>query len=584
MKRAFAILVIAAFLLAALLPLAFSIKSVSAQGAGYSIQNVDHQVEVMYSGNVVIRDTVSVSGQITEGFLIGFPYKYGSYLLKGMAFDSKEVFPMSLGVQLGERSGFYGAEITFPNGSPQVFTVVFVFSNTLLTSVSGGFYLDFPAYPSFALDAARCNVTIVVPQEASVFEVTKDDGTVETGKFVKDNLAAFAYFPGNASISLPEGWIRQIDVSTLNRVVTLDTAGGIKVSDTYRIVNNSTNPITSLKLDVPVDSSNIAARDEIGTVLKFETLSRDAASTATSVNVTLTGPLRSGQTIAFIIDYILPGVTVDQARFTMNLELFPYFSYYVRQASITVVPPEGAHIATPQLSSVVPSLTLGRELFQETLQVNSEGLSYVDRDVPSETTLQIAYDYNPLWLSLRPTFWVWGLSAVGSIIVVFNRRRPKTSKPTKPERIAVPKLTRGRLGPDQIKTFVDAHDEKNKISSEIKLLVDRAQKGRIPRRQYKVQRRALELRRDSLSKNIVELKAMFRSAGGNYADLIRQLDTAEAELYRVEANMRSAEARRATGELPLEEYKKSVADLQRRKEKAESAISGILLRLREETR
>ena len=38
------------------------------------------------------------------------------------------------------------------------------------------------------------------------------------------------------------------------------------------------------------------------------------------------------------------------------------------------------------------------------------------------------------------------------------------------------------------------------------------------------------------------------------------------------------------GELPLEDYKKSLVDLQRRKEKAETAITGILLRLREEIR
>ena len=584
MKRTIAILALAVFLLAALLPFSLSIKPVSAQEKGYTIQNVDHQVEVMYSGNVVIRDTVTVNGQIADGFLIGFPYKYGSYILKGVAFDSEDVFPISLGVQLGERSGFYGAEVTFPEGSPQVFTVVFVLSNTLLTSFPEGFYLDFPAYPSFAMDAARCNVTLVVPPEASVIDVTKDDGAVASGKFVKDKLVAFAYFPANATISLTEGWIRQIDVPTLNRIVTLGASGEVTVSDNYRIVNNSTSQITSLKLDISVDALNIVTRDEAGTPFKSEMLPASTSGLVSPVNLTLAGPLRNGQSIAVIVEYTLPGLTADQTRFAMNLELLTFFSYYVRQASITVVPPEGAHIVTPQLSSAIPSLTLGRELFQETLRIDREGLSYVDRDVPSEKALQVAYDYNPLWLSLRPAFWVWGLAAVGSIAVVFMRQRPKPAKPPKPQRIAVPKLTGGRLSPDQIKTFVEAYEEKIRISSEIKLLVARAQKGRIPRRQYKVQRRALELRTYSLSKTIVELKAMFRSAGGNYADLIRQLDSAEAELNRVEANMRSAEARRGTGELPLEEYKKSVADLQKRKEKAESTISGILLRLREETR
>jgi chromosome segregation ATPase len=99
-----------------------------------------------------------------------------------------------------------------------------------------------------------------------------------------------------------------------------------------------------------------------------------------------------------------------------------------------------------------------------------------------------------------------------------------------------------------------------------------------------VQRKTLEVRFDALSRNIAELKEIFRSASGIYADLIRQLDAAEIELNEVETNTRSVEAHHRRGELSLEEYKKFLTDYQRRKEKAETTINGILLRLREETR
>jgi chromosome segregation ATPase len=119
---------------------------------------------------------------------------------------------------------------------------------------------------------------------------------------------------------------------------------------------------------------------------------------------------------------------------------------------------------------------------------------------------------------------------------------------------------------------------------ELKALEERAQKGKIPRRRYKVQRSTLEVRLDTIAKNIAELKRTFRSAGGVYADLVRQLDAAEVELVEVETNTRTSEVRHRRGELPLEAYKKSLADFQRRKEKAEATINGILLRLREEIR
>jgi septal ring factor EnvC (AmiA/AmiB activator) len=106
----------------------------------------------------------------------------------------------------------------------------------------------------------------------------------------------------------------------------------------------------------------------------------------------------------------------------------------------------------------------------------------------------------------------------------------------------------------------------------------------MPRRRYKVQKRTLENRIDGISNNISELKKLFRSAGGNYANLVRQLDVAEAELAEVETNTRNIEVRHRKGALPLDAYKKAKTDYERRKEKAEASINGILLRLREETR
>ena len=581
MKRAATIFIFAVFSLAVLLPFSLGINTASAQESGYSIQNVDHQVEVMYSGDLVIRDTITVTGQISDGFLIGFPYGYGSFILKGVAFDTERTYPMSMGVGLGDRSGFYGVEVTFPNGSPQVFTVVFILSNDLLTTNPGGFYyLSFPAYPSFVKDAARVNVTLVLPQDADILGISKDDGSTNKNTFVKDSLTAFAYFPAIATFTIPIGFISQMDIATLNRVVTLGPAGEIAVSDSYSLINNSTSAITSLTLDVPLTASNIVGKDEFGRTLATVLLPENSILQVVPANLTLANPLAPSQSTVVAVAYSFPNVPPEQTRFALDIELFPSFGYYVNKASITIVPPEGAHIVMPQLSSADPTLSLGRELFQETLTISRDGVSYIDRDVPSENVLQVAYEFNSLWLSLRPTMVVWALAAIGSVVVAFFWRRPRASTPA---RITVPKLSAG-LGPDQIRAFIEAYDERTRTSSELKSLVLRAQKGKIPRRQYKVQRRALELRRDALSRNISELKSTFRSAGGNYAALVKQFDTAENELNKAEGNIRNAEARHRIGELSVEEYKKSIAELQRQKEKAESTINGILLRLREEIR
>jgi chromosome segregation ATPase len=189
----------------------------------------------------------------------------------------------------------------------------------------------------------------------------------------------------------------------------------------------------------------------------------------------------------------------------------------------------------------------------------------------------VAYDYNVLWLSFRPTFWVWGLFIAGSIIYAIWRR-PKGASAKK---TAVPRLSAG-LSPDNVRAFTEAYEERRNITHEMRVLHARVQKGKIPRNYYKSQRKNLETRLAALSKNINQLKGTFRAAGGSYADLVRQLDSGESELEKARATVRTAEARHKTGEMPIEEYKKALADYEQKREKIDLQINGILLRLREE--
>jgi len=578
-KKAATFIVLTAFSLVILLFLSVNTQTVLAQEASYNIQSVDHQVEVMYSGHVIMRDTIHVSGQLTGDFLIGFPYKYGSSVLKGIAYDTDNLFQVSLGVQLADRSGFYFAKISFPQGAPQVFTVAFILSNSLLSRdvTSGVFTLDFPAYPSLVKDVGTCSVTITLPEEPPIINVAKADGNVSTTSFVKNNLPAFTYSPALADFSLSSGSLRIINMNELNRQITISPAGDIAASDTYRITNNSPISLDSAKISLPADAADIVTRDEFGRILTTETLTN--VGNTRVVNVTFISALTLGQSTHLTAEYTLPKVTSEHApTFTLDINLFPDFNYYVDTASVTFTIPEGARFTAPQLDSINPSSSLIREVFQETLTARREGVSKVDYAL-SEDVLHIAYDYNPLWLSFRPTMWVWTLAVVGAVVVAIWRR-PKTVAPM---RIAAPKATIG-LSPDHVKDFTEAYNEKTRLSSELEVLEERAQKGRIPRRRYKVQRRTLETRLDTISRTIVELKRVFRSAGGVYSDLVRQLDVAEAELVEVETGIRNSEIRHRRGELPLEAYKKALGDYQRRKEKAEATINGILLRLREELR
>ena len=577
MKRALAGIVFIVLSVAILLPFSLTTPTVMAQDS-YTIQRVDHEVEVMYSGHMVIRDTITISGQLTGDFLIGFPYKYGAYVLKGLTYDEdNNVFPLSLGVQLAE-TGFYGAKVSFTEGAPQVFTVIFILSNSLLTQESAGtlFTLDFPAYPSLTKEVAYCDVDLVLPGTPSVLTVTIDNEEVTTTTFAKSNLPALTYSPASATVSITSGNVKILTINELDRQITINPAGDTVAYDSYRLTNDSPSSMGSLKIGVPLEASNLVVRDEFGRTLTTDALT--SSGNTRFYNLTLISYVGGSSSTTLTAEYTLPSVS-SAAPFTLTFDLFPEFDYYVEAAKVTFVPPEGARFLTPTLSEIDSSTTLIRETFQETLSISRDGVSKVDSAILSES-VQVTYDYSPLWLSFRPAVWVWLLAVIGCVVVIVWKR-PKTSTPMQ---IATTSEAYIQLSSEQVRAFTEAYDEKSRLNSELKNLEIRAQKGKIPRRRYKVQKRTLEVRLDNISKNITDLKKTFRSAGGNYANLVRQLDVAETELVEVEAKTRNIDVRHRKGALPLDAYKKAQVDYQRRKEKAEATINGILLRLREETR
>jgi hypothetical protein len=591
-----------AFSLLVILPVALPSGTVSAQTSGYNIDSVDHQVQVMYSGHVVILDTIHVSGQVTDGFMIGLPYKYSADVLKGFAYDDTHVYLLNLGVQLGDRSGFYGATVDFNGNTPSVFTVAFVLSNQLITEQGSGVsVLDFPAYPSLAKDVGTCNVTISFPGVPTTLTVTKDDGVVNDAVYTKTNLPAYTYSVGAASFQLPTGTLQLTTVSSLNRQITIDPTGKVTVADSYRIISNSTTTLKSFVATLPSDASNVAIRDEFGRAVATD-FEYSATGNILLANATLITFLTSGQSTTLTAQYNLPSATLQGSNYILpDFKLFPDFIYYVNQATITFTPPEGATIVSPQVASLDSSSTLTRQTYQDILTITKDSLSYVDYLVPQQNSIQLSFDYNPVWVSLRPTFWALFLAVVGCVAVVFVRRhKPKeetyadkterlstleTEPTTSTQQAKGSELKTGQhTSAGNIREFIDAYEDKKQLKAELKSMDSKAQKGKIPRRQYKVQRNAIEIRLEGINRNIERTKETFRGSTGGYADLVKQLDLAEADLVEAEENIKNLESRQSTGEISLEVYKRSIGDYQKQRDKAESAINGILLRLREKIR
>jgi hypothetical protein len=554
-----------------LVSVSFNTRKVSANDADYSIEHVNHTIKVMYNGYVFVNDTIQITGQASDGFLMGFPYKYGSNVLKCVAYNSSDTFQVSLNVPLNNSMGFYGVRVDFPRGTPAVFTVGFVLSSNLLTQISSSsnYTLDFPAYPTFTETAKTVNASIIIEG------ATRISGTVPSFTYGEENLPPFTPSPANITFTVSGNKIQLFDVNELKSEFRICETSAIEGLDSYYITSKATAQMSSIEIILPPNAFDPSAQDQFGRSMTGSAWTDEKTG---RYKVAFSVVLESKGSTRFSVKYLLPSnyiIQTEPNNFDFEFPLFKNVNYYIEQASLTIVLPEGAKISSFEntLTDSVSSIT--RNVLQESVATSKRGISYLDNALPSENVLQLRYQYNPLWSSFRPTLIMWALTLLGCVVAVVWKR-PKAAAPAAVPTVAV------ALHSEDIRSFIDSYEEKRKLILESESLENMVRKGRIPRSRYKVRKKTLEIRLNTLSRNLTELEEKMRGAGGKYADLMRQLEIAEIEISEAEATIKSIEARHSRGEISLEVYRARLADYQRRKERAETTINGILLRLREE--
>jgi len=560
------------------------VKNVQAENT-YTVKWVNHNVEILTNGYILINDTIKVEGTPPTNFLVGFPYRYGAYILKCLAFPTSspsQRYNITVGAPLNERIGFYGVSINLnPPPSDGIFSVYFVLSQSLLSQSATNtslFTLDFPAYPSLTVKASSCNASLVLPSNAKHVSGTVPSFEYRTG----GELQALHYEEAMVTFALTTKEIQLFTVEEFKREININPLGEITVSDSYYVKNQSPGEISSIQIVLLPNATDPTVEDEFGRKGAKPQLV-DAKTNRYDVTLTFAGrtlSIKKGESARFIVRYKLPSSFLSKSQHggeTIPLQMFQNVKYYIKDAKITLTFPEGAKIVDLNCAGVSTDVTyeVVKEIFQERIVLRKQGALLLDA-----LTVSASYTYSPIWLSFRPTLWIWALATFACTVIVAWK---KVKAPAKAVAVAVPMVT-VKVTSEMLTSFVNAYEEKRRIIAEIKSLEAAVSKGRIPRQRYKVQRKTLEIRLASIDRNLSELKGKLRSAGGRYTDLMRQLEVAETEINEVEEDIRSIESRHRRGEITLEAYRRLLADYQRRKEKAETTIDGILLRLREESR
>ncbi len=556
-----------------LLPFTFTmVETAQAFNGEYTIEMINHTVGVMYNGYVFINDTIRINGSVNDGFLLGMPHKYGQYVVQCLAFNMTHTYDVTMDVPLQDRMGFYAVEINFSEEAPPIFTVGFILSNSLVTQDPGNmsrYTLDYPKFPSLPKKVDICNVSIVLPEGSTPIPIN------ETLTYSQVELSAFTHLSANITYYSPEDVMQIFDVTELNREIRVDGNGELTGADTYSIDNKAIWRLTSIRVILPRNVSNIEASDRLGRTLSVSEVTQGE----NAYKVFFKTPLAAEQGYIFTLRYQFSRnqiLKTSSGFYNLSISMFRNINYYIDRASISIVLPEGARTSTFEFNTSIDTLmtsNTNRGMFHETLSIIGEGLFSLKT---FETNIN--YKYDLLWWSFRPTLWMWALVTIGcSIIVAW--KKPKTSTSREPSIITKDTV---RISSEEITSFIETYERKMKTLPMVKALEDRARKGKISRRRYRVQRKTLDTRISTLSRKLDDLRAKLHRTGGRYADLINQLEVAETRIKEAESNITSIEARHQRAELSLGSYRKLLDEYENRRDDAIATINAVLIRLREE--
>jgi hypothetical protein len=565
------------------------------------VDQIDHAVKILEAGSVAINDTVQLSAKqnttLTE-YPLGFPYQYKYHLAYVSAFSTSnpaQIFNVSLDTGLGSNIGYYGVTVIFPQGGVQLrvgtssfrFTVVFVFSDLVISSTwthlsesTPGtprtnvtepiLTVEYPAFPSLLQSASLANVTVSTAPDTTWtsnsgnLTFKGNVGTSQVLSSITRPLPALTYAPAWFNFSKTTSSIYQlVTVDDLERHAKIDGQGNILIADAYTVTNHMSSVVSSFYTSLLPGSSDIAAYDSQGNSMAT-TL---ANKTTATYSLSLGSPLEPGNSTEFTLDYrLLSGDYTNKtgnSGFELNVPVTKSLDSVIGKLTLRISLPEGTSIKEyPSLAYDLQSNALQQEI---TLTAYNVSL-YDNIDV------HLSYVYSVFWASFRPTLWMTTIVAVGLAIALFWR----APKPTAP--IPSPSLV---AKPQTLKTLVSSYEERTKALLELESLERQVQRGRVPRRRYKVRKRMLESQISRLDRELVYLKQRAKSMGPRYAEILKDLEIAEAELEGIELEERRAAARYRAGAYTLDAHRRMQEQYNKRREKAKATIEGALLRLSE---
>ena len=564
-----------------LLLLSLNTAAVRAGEGNHPEVRIDRTVRVEDGGALIINDTIILSpssygetGSISE-LVVGFPYNYKGNLTYISAVDQyTNPLDIVMDVDMG-RTGFYGFKVVLPqpvdleaSGRYRI-TITCVFSGLVESEPppkTATFHASFPLHPSLTFEAKSCNVTIILPSGASYsigsLNFTKEK--VDDRDVLRHSMSPLdSYAKTTAWIRFTSASFTIFEVEVVDREIKVEEWGSLTVTEFYQIINHANKLPWEISIWVPQNATEISASDPYG---PLQVNVEDKAGYK-EVDVRRRAGI-SGNRIKLNLRYRLPykGIVAQNGWGSYNLKIAfpPREGWIIERLNVTIILPEGAKTQTSSGNLTLSHLR--RNVLQEVITftgLNVTSLHHVG--------VNLVYNYDILWVSFRPT--LWSMTVMGVVcMILYLRGAPKPEVAAAPPPASLEILGR----------FIDRYEERMRIISELDSMERQVYRGKLSRRKYRLRRNALDGRLSRLQREINKLREEISKLDRRYADRMRQLEIAEADLETTKMNIDRLRARYRRGEISREAYRRLLDEYNRRRERAENTIEEVILRIKEQ--
>jgi len=352
-----------------------------------------------------------------------------------------------------------------------------------------------------------------------------------------------------------------LDCELLQRGITIQS-GRLRLEDTYVIVNRVT-AIPRFQLKLPLEASNIGARDGVGPLtVASERVEGDDGYT--DLLVIPRSPLAQWDRWAFTLEYSMPkmGHIEDEGdKHTLTYPA-PRFPHYVRSLLVIATLPEGGSFIA---SDPEPSSVKKASVFAQQVVIDFGGVMPFE-----EAMVAVEYGRSVVWSAFRPL--EWALIAAGfvaSLYILRWRRRVEEEKPVEAK-------------PSDLKGLLSLYGERVALLAELEDLERRVERKEISREHFDQRSAEVTRRQRELLRRLRRLAKRVEAADPRMSGRLREVREAEAELGNVDTDLRNLEVRRRTRRVSRRNYQRRRRGYLRRRSRARRRLEQLIAALQAE--